>query len=202
MGALEELVTTPGFTQKLKIGKYSRWAVRLHASSLVELLQAIGKYGAEISAIRRTSGSFPELRFISTSSRAAWRMQLALESIATIQVTGSPEGVLKKLKEIRYMSTARGYPAGEPVFVPDFRERLSMTPDASWAQDLDPRTFVLLLWMVGEYGARSRWSMSDGIEYNPPLFDGEPERVRQARISLVSIAKVHGDTQVPCRGER
>jgi hypothetical protein len=162
-----------GFTKKISLGKYSRWASKMGPDTLEALLWAVGEYGSRFNSLTREIGFFAG-PFFCLNSSVEVRVQGALATLATIQC-GDPIGW--------HIPSGwdRGFSSKGGAFSHEYRQPLSQGKHTTWAVELDERALAMLLWMVGEYAARYH------PEGPPPRFggNGEDERTMRAALRLV-----------------
>jgi len=188
-------VVSERILRQLRYGKYTRWAERLSTESLESLLWAVGVFGGEYSAARRTTGRSPNPTF-APHRMAEGRMRGALELLATVQAGGDSN------KEPQAGSSVFDDP--RPAFSGDFIERLS-TADSfeNWAAHLNECQLWTLLSQVGEYGVRVNSSRGpQGGEYPPPTFDVSRSRENLMRNALEVVAMVERGEAIDVRAAK
>jgi len=136
------------------------------------------------SDLRGADGTFPPPIFNGNLIGYELRVVWALEFFATIYVNVKPEHLLGPLGGSGFSLSCT-----DPVFAPDFADRLSRNPLTAWAKGLDENSVALLLWNIGEYCCR--------IRRCPPTFEGPLKEIRRMRAALRHLNSIYQKVSWP-----
>jgi hypothetical protein len=176
-------VVSPRVCEHLAIGKYSHWANRITADSLLTLMWAVGAYGSIADLARQKTGRWPQ-PILRMEYPMEQRVGKALSALLHVQ-TGTDD-VVEPQAGGEYFSDPH------PAFLESFEKRLSDHQHTRWAMELNERQLWVVLWYVGEYSTRAGlFRPSDFREYLAPPFDAAPEAEYLMRRALQVMTGIY-----------
>lgn len=170
------------FTQKLELGKYSRWALNLTPSEIIPMLAAIGQY-AKLSALCpyiNTEPMFSGYGLDQISDIKLWLTQEQLNALS----------FLTSIYDSRLDRSKRAIPFEYSKESPHFSENVS------WAIELTRSDLFGILWHVGGFSARYYYKkhLENCINHYHP-------RAQECLICLMRVAQGQA-TYYQLAGER
>ena len=157
------------FIQKLKFGKYSKWALKLTSSEIIPILSAAGKYGklSPLCPDIDTTPMFSGHGLNQIWGTKIWLNQEQLNALSFLAVIYCSSDFSKLKIPIEYSEEA-----------PDFSENVV------WARELSSSDLFGILWHIGGFGSRNFYKKTlEGCinDYHP--------RAQECLICLMRVAQ-------------